>query len=128
MHDKVVTITPNPPLLSAEEIIHKNNVLFTFLDDRAPSCDLRVRKADVSADACTLGCCLRKTNHKNLNNKTDKFKVFLLWFIISNHLNGDLQRQAGLLSTTPETGVVVGVVLKSAARVMAEDLGLLSAV
>lgn len=69
MHDKVVTITHNSPLLSADEIIHKNNVLFTFLDDSMPSCDLRVRKASVSIDACTLGCYLRKKNHKNLNNK-----------------------------------------------------------
>lgn len=107
MHDKVVTITHNSPLLSADQIIHKNNVLFTFLDDRTASCDLRVRKANVSIDACTLGCCLRKKNHKNLNNKTDKFKVFLLWFIISNHLNSERQRKARLLSTTPETGVVV---------------------
>lgn len=76
MHDKVETITHNSPLLSADEIIHKNNVLFTFLDGSMPSCDLRVRKANASIDACTLGCYLRKKNHENVNHKTDKFKVF----------------------------------------------------
>lgn len=54
MHDKVVKITNNYPLLSVDEIIHKNNVLFTFLDDNTLSCDLRVRKANMSIDACML--------------------------------------------------------------------------
>lgn len=54
MHDKVVTITNNYPLLSVDEIIHKNYVLFTFLDDITLSCDLRVRKPNMSIDACMM--------------------------------------------------------------------------
>lgn len=52
MHDKVVTITN--PLLSVDEIIHKNDVLFTFLFDITLSCDLRVRKPNMSIDACMM--------------------------------------------------------------------------
>lgn len=51
MHDEALTIptvTHGYPLLPVHEIIRKNYVLFTFLDDISPSCDLRVGKANMS--------------------------------------------------------------------------------